>query len=206
MQAKLHDIYSLPLEKFIDCYFDKDYSLLIINGEPTEGEMQLAWNNILEDYNDSLRGHELDEINYWQRYITHLQLKCQAIDLIIYRLSIEFDFEIWKELSGHIEHDLTKINIENKDEFMRALNLAIMQKNIFLSDIEDKKAEVQELLAQQEGTSETISKKYFSKMIVVLSENNGYHLDRTKTTVYEFVEMILILKNKIERLESKYKN
>ena len=203
MLTKLHDIYSLTLDKFINCYCDRELSLLIISGEPSLKELELAWNDILEEYNSSLVDTTGIEANYIQRLITWLQLKCNAIDLIISRLSIQFDVNIWNELNEYTEQDLRTIDLTNPEAIRQGLEYALSTKRIYEADIDQHKTEMQELFAPRKGQTEIINKKSFSKIILALSEHNGYQVDRSKTTVNDFIEMVLILRRKIEKLESK---
>lgn len=48
-------IHKLPLGTFIDCFVEHDYSGLVIEGECPDVLLILAWNDIVEQYNDSLK-------------------------------------------------------------------------------------------------------------------------------------------------------
>lgn len=55
----LQSIDKLPLETFIDCIVDHNYSGLIIEGTPTEAELQTCFDNIYEQYIEGIGGKEL---------------------------------------------------------------------------------------------------------------------------------------------------
>ncbi|HEX5150060.1 MAG TPA: hypothetical protein VFW07_01360 [Parafilimonas sp.] len=202
MQTKLHDIYSLTLGAFINAYCDHDFSGLVISGEPTSEELKLAWSDILQAYNDGLMGDEMSDILFLQRRIAYNQIKCQAIDLILYRLCIQFDSEIWKELAEHIGHfDFSKIDTNDQEDYLKGLQWAIDDKRRLIYDIDEMGKELQRLSKGQSGQIE-MSKNHFSRLVVVLSEHNGYYIDRNKIITSDFVEMIAIVRKKIEKAES----
>jgi len=53
-------INKLPLSIFIDCLVDKDYSGLIIEGTPTNEEIEKAWSIIMEEYGNAVSPNEVE--------------------------------------------------------------------------------------------------------------------------------------------------
>lgn len=77
-------IAKLPLETFIDCLVDKDYSGLVIEGHAPEPLIQLAWNDLVEQYNDAISKGDDSQKQYISAYQDYLRAKSKHDVAITY--------------------------------------------------------------------------------------------------------------------------
>lgn len=197
METKLHDYYTITLDRFINIYCDRDLSQLVISGEATEEELLLAWEGIMLEYNDILKGEAQMENEWAARVITLYSMKIEAIQLILFRLSIEFDNEIWDELSGYTDFGIERFNPQDPQQYAEALQHCFSAIRMLESDIEDLKKEVDQ--AVESSPKAIIDKKYFAKLIVLLSRESSFQINRSTMLLCEFTEMLLNLLYKVEQ-------
>src|SRR5271170_759964 len=95
---KLYQDCRIPLNRFLDCLFDKDYDALIVKGDPSEQDKMVAWHNIYMEYvqlvNDG-SGNELYDTTIKMNYLSG---KIFIVDKIIKHLYLSYNSDLIKVL------------------------------------------------------------------------------------------------------------
>jgi hypothetical protein len=191
-------IHKLPLNTFIDCFVDHDYSGLIIEGECPDVLLQLTWNDLVEQYNDAIKDDGQKEyVSAFQDY-QKAKLRHDLADRYIELLHFYF-----KDGEGHVPIPWVKalnklvgakykFEVEKKSEFIPYLkscstrnkgnlvNYQLAEKqllHISSLTIDDKKKEVK----QDHG--------YFIQIMINLKSMEGREIPNT-ISVYEFCLLV----------------
>src|ERR1700744_852243 len=92
---KLYQDCRLPLDIFLECLFDKDFSRLAISGKPTQEETASAWEAIYLEYAELINDGSHNELYDKTIEINYLATKVFIIDKIVthFRLSYNEDLE-----------------------------------------------------------------------------------------------------------------
>lgn len=127
-------IAKLPLETFIDGFVDKEYSGLVIEGIAPEPLIQLAWNDLVEQYNDAISKGDASHKQYISAYQEYLRAKSRHDVAVAYIELLNAYFEKGIVVNGVIVkgivvkkwiRDLNKLcdirytfDINKKEEFI----------------------------------------------------------------------------------------
>ncbi len=118
------DCSKLTLDKFLDCLFDKDYSVLIVQGEPSQEELLFAWQRIFAQYNAMVATEENNRHIEKTKEANILVGKISLVAGIIHHLQIIYE----KELVDILQELGLKPNIKEDDSFdVRISKLATVE-------------------------------------------------------------------------------
>lgn len=191
-------IHDFPLDKFIACICDNNFSLLIKpNQKATEKEMQEAWNNIYSEYAYEVQDKEQKYISGIVKSCHVLSLKIALINLIVNRLSTKFDSEILNVLKMVVPFISGTFDENNQAQYTKDLQMAITVSKKFVIELEDKQKQLDALIPKN---SKSIDRSHFDKIIVRISQHFKFQIDRAKTTVGEFTAMIMDMRETVESI------
>jgi len=193
-----HTISDLPLDRFVTCVCDGDLSALIITGAPTEIELQAAWETIYEQYIDALKDKDQMYILKLTKQINALEFDIKLIQLCIKRLSVEHSPEVLSQLKKVISVP-GKFNPEDAEQYAKDLSVAITRSKSLILDIENKKGELSRITPK--NASEKMDRGSFDGLIVKISKYMHFRVDKKQTTVSEFVQMVVDMRETAESME-----
>lgn len=199
-------IHKLPLHTFIDCMCDGEYKGLIVDGEPTEEQLVIVWNDILEQYSDALgdEGSKRYILAYkeYQQAKTRYELANTYIELLnnYYKQGVivpkwitdlnslvgaSYSFD--KEKPEAFEKYLSSCFKRNKGNLIR-YNLA-----------QDKLEAISKISV--EGDNKKPDRAYFTKVLVNLKDMKSREIPDTIST-YEFCVLVNHYKQHLQYLEN----
>lgn len=193
------NISELPLDRFIKVVCENDLLALTISGRPTEAELNEAWEEIYDEYVFYLKDKTQEYFESLTRTHNILLTKIQAVDLVIYRLSIQHSDEIVKELKKLLPGLSGKFNAQDVEGYRKDLKKAQQDAKILIAQADQKKQELEKLIEQRNG--EKIDRTQFDKMLIQISKHMKYHINKYTVTVSEFINMILDINETMELLE-----
>jgi hypothetical protein len=139
-------IQTLPLDRFITAVCDEDLSSLIIEGVPTEEELNAAWTDIFLEYLDANNDNGARYKITLRRDIAVLEAKLTQVESSLYVLQIYHVQELVDVLRGLGYEDL-QLDPANIDQYFADLNDVRNRSRELKIDKELKEIELSELEA-----------------------------------------------------------
>ena len=158
-------INKLPLSIFIDCLVDKDYSGLVIEGTPTNEEIEKAWSIIMEEYGNAVSPNEVENKLRKVKSLAFKRYKVQRIEIVLYLLGIMPCEKLYNMLFtfGYTLPKL-KYNQENVDKVLTQF-IAYFKKDITDYQILEKEIEV----SQTQHPEPKYTRQYFDDVLSSIS-------------------------------------
>jgi hypothetical protein len=179
-------IEKISLAKFIDLVCDQKYSVLIIEGNPSEVDLLECWSNIYSQYLDILGDTETLYLITLQSEVERLNFKITSTEAAIKILRLlhvqslvdilkSFSFDTRNLTAGHAgyEHALVRINSKLNPLKMR---------------LDQKTQELRSYYKDQKN--DTVSRSFFAKQTARLSKYQGYPIKPNKTMMDEYVAIL----------------
>ena len=204
-EVKLHcSCKTLILEPFIQAHCNKDYSGLIISGEPTPQQLHEAWNAIVFEYvmliqtsdNDVLLNMQ-KELKMLEWHITFVDINCShgniKEDICPGFLRLRYDPELINELTVlgyNISAEFGTI------EYDEQLNLVISLCKRIVFDHEELSAQLD--MMQNIGNGKAQTEESFYQTVAMLSKFQHYRIDKNVITVDEFASVYTNYVNEIK--------
>lgn len=192
---------ALPLFNFIECYCNNDLTYLIISGEPTEAELQDAWNEILLEYLGLVKNEKSSYLFDLGKRITLLQYHIQHINDAVEILHYKYDSDIAGDLRGMGY----KLSAEyNTEEYTKQLDMIVSKCKTRVFELGELQDEYKRLDDTVTGTKQT--EEDFNLTIASLSKHQGYHINKKETTLLEFCSIFNLYLKEIAHLEKQAKH
>ena len=188
----------LPLDCFIRCTCDGDLKALIITGDHDDMILYTAWESIYEQYVDALKDKDQMYILKLTKKINALEFDIKLIQLCIKRLSVEFSADVLAALKKVIPVP-GKFNPDDAEQYAKDLSIAVTRSKSLILEIENKKGELSRVTPKK--ASEKMDRTAFDALIIRISKYMQFKVDKKKTTVSEFVQMIVDMREVAEAME-----
>lgn len=91
-------IHELPLSLFIDCFCDGKFDSLIINGQPTELELNEVWADILQQYTELIGGSDVRSKIHNIKQIARLESKLLRIESLLRIVQLRPSKDLFEQL------------------------------------------------------------------------------------------------------------
>jgi hypothetical protein len=190
-------IHSLPLNIFIACICDADFSGLVIKGKPKPELLAKAWDEILDEYLFSVSDTKDKYLMNLTRDIYLLQYDITRVAAIqkylFYRYKKEFVDELI--LMGVVTSQVP----EDTDKLIAWFNQITGCLKRWINLLEQKKAELKK--NQPEGAG-AMDRKYFNDTLTNLSRFVGYHLSEKELTVGRYISVLQQCREQIKKAEA----
>lgn len=184
---KLYDhIDILPLNLFIDCFCAKELAVLIIEGSPSQTQLEEAWDNIFCQYVDAVSDSESLYILELKKDISLLEYKIRLIECIVTNLHIVFNEKLLASLQSLGVRtngiDPNKVDFQLR---LRKIIITLGPKRFQLSEM------INELEAYEKSIdAKTINRQFFKTVLVRLSRFQGYAIRAHEIVVSEYIALI----------------
>lgn len=178
----LHNIKTLNLSTFKVVQCHNKLSALVISGNPSQREVEEAWEQILCEYSGYFKTRESQYLFDMAKQIGLLQWHIRYVENAISILRSLPDPEIIQELIG-MGYDG---NYDTKDltAYHKQLNLVLSLCKTRVFEYDELYDEYKRLQGAVSGNS--ITEEQFEANVVTLSKFQGYRIDQDKTMVYEY--------------------
>lgn len=188
-----------PLDVFIDCLVNNNLRRLIIHGHYESHELNRAWQRIWHEYCELSGNNQfLSAINlikkagYLKGRLFAIQLACQVLSL----KHDEFCIEYLKKQGYNYNFD------HNDPEYLQKdLDTVIRRTASIELEIMRTEKEIQKI--EETSGGRKVDESYFNIALSRLSKYQGYHIDRSKTMVSEFIVICKDYEREIEALANK---
>lgn len=170
----------LELDRFLDVLFDRDYSRLIIKGEPPEEVLKEAWASIYLQYCELVQDGAYNELFDKTKRIQELNGKVALLDGIVQYLQLSYDADLVKmvnELGIGLE-------LNALDDAPQKLKIVQGMIKRLIIDMNILKKEVEAL--EEEGKSNN-GLDYYEDWLTIMSKHFRYAVRAKDISVMQFV-------------------
>lgn len=188
--ALYHTCSQLPLDIFIECLVDNNYSRLSIKGNPTDKDLSKAWDAIYVEYLELNQGNETIYSIRLQAEIGLLSDEIHRVEEIIFLISPPM-----LPLCGGREQELVdmlryygyKQTIDFNSDYTKALNAIKNRLNPKKLRLDARINELTDYMKTR--LSGKPDRKVFDTNLIRLSRFQGYPVRAKEITVSEYVMM-----------------
>ena len=196
------NISELPLNIFIECLCDKNYSKLNVeNGEAVWMEIYTQYLDLMKD-SEQLHLLKLElESTIIATKINVIEYCSGIIELYDGLKVIDIDIEDMQKIAGVLQTVSRVIISLEDDDYKLKIDQAITRSKAWIVQLEQKKEEIKRLVSK---AGKSITKGDFDGLLIALSKHMQFHVNKYKIVVSEFVNMILDMKATAKAMEVKY--
>lgn len=202
---RLYDSLDLKLHKFIACLCDGDFSVLIIEGEPSELELILCWEKVYEAFLDAMKDRDGLHRMRLKAQINHLEFNYKFIHLCLERLQVGYSAFVEECLRRLIRVD-GSLNPEDQDRYFRALEVVRGRAQRLQVEIGEKKAEEAILEKGMSATRVRPTKEHFDNLIGQVSRFMHFYIDRRRISTGEFVSFYVQMRQEADAISNLQKS
>lgn len=197
----IQNLRDINLRDFIHCYKSKDLEKLIIDGTPTEEELQDAWDKLRMDYIDLTGG--VKQKTYFGLLKLLISLRARKEQFLICQRVLKAVYsDMWaKELDELCETEL-ELNPENWEQYLQDIDDNC---NEFLAplsmEIRLKQIEFDQISEEDEDSKEMQEDDFYDALLDI---SDHIHTPLTDLiSMWEYCRRIARLKEHIKELNSK---
>lgn len=173
---------------FIKAIVQNDYSGLIKSGKPPEGALRSAWETLFDEYLSLSGDSHISTLLALLKEIAILTNKLTLIEMIVQQLAVKHN----PGLAEQLRKLGFRFQYEDNENLMRELELTITQSKAHLLTLNQNKAELEELRANQGSAATEMD---YEMQLSELSKFQGYELDPDKVTVSRYCAILKRFKN-----------
>ena len=177
----------LPLLRFIRVMVDRDYSQLVITGQPSDKDLLTAWRQISLEYLIILDLPEVNRQVELRASMRVIEAKLLVVDCILTTLAILPD----RFFTAQLEQLGFDLIFDPMDPigYQRSLQSVKERSGVWLIELEQKEIELAELETKDpEGNAFTDD--YFDDILMALSKAQGYHIKAADLTASQFAVLV----------------
>jgi hypothetical protein len=173
-----------PLQVFLDCLFDNDFSGLIVRGEASPQQMQQAWQELYQEY------CEISDSQGLQQSVTaikELNIGLSKIMFLDAALKV-LELAVAPDVVAMLNENGIKTNItgtETRPELLKKIELAKTRAKKWVIEVEQAKKNV-EALAKTNETNRA-SRSYYHDVLMLISKDSGFYVRPQDISVAQFV-------------------
>lgn len=177
MNSIINSAYKCTLNVFIDALIRQDFSGLIVQGKPSDNELQNAFNAILEEYMDLIKSSEID---IKTKSIQKLMVKQAQLAELLFIINIMDSART--PIIEQLEQSILKKYYHGKANYTRIEN-----------DIRTLQFDINSLrkaIVGQVKEGEPVSDKTFEQTLSILSTHNNIFLKSNEITVARYAILL----------------
>lgn len=191
----------LPLDIYLECLFDKDYSRLVIKGKPTEDQILEAWEKICVEYSEIQNDGNGNELFQKTLQIQYLSGKITVVDKIIRHLQIAFSPDLIGILKFYgVLSGLTAENWEEPVTRFEKIGKIIANSKLWLTELDLERAAFDKLVGEQTEAKGGV--EYFEDWLSSISNWRKYNIKASDISVRQFIKEIKRVEREAIRLQT----
>lgn len=170
----------IELDRFRDVLQEKDYSRLIIEGNPPESVLKEAWSAIYLQYCEIMQDGTYNELFDKTKRIQEFNARITLLDGIVMHLQLSYDAVLVK-----IVNEMgIGLDLKSDEEPVKKLKQVQGRMKRMILDMENLKKEVAALEGEKK---ETATMEYFEDWLSIMSKSYGYAVRDKDISVIQFV-------------------
>ena len=190
------DLKELTLDRFIECYCNNDLQKLVKFGDPTQEELEQAWDEIFTAYIEIIGGEEVQDKLRLVRDMNLLSMKVERIGALLDVLSVAPTEGLFLQL---YEFGYSLPQMEFSEGSIRALS------KIITAHMKRDVVEVQilsERLKTETGEAKRQTETDFYSLIVEISDMFKVTLKESEISTMAFAMYVLKYKQRADAINS----
>lgn len=185
-------IAKLPMEVFVDCIVDHDYSGLVVDGDVPEPIIVLAWNELIDQYNSAISKGDESQRQYISAYQEYLRAKSKhdvAVSLIellnVHYLGKGIIIKKWIKDLNKLCDIRYSFDLNKKEDFIPYLERCYNRNKANLIKYRIAETQLSELLKLQEVKKNDVSmdRGYFIQIMLNLKSMEGREIPASISTL-----------------------
>lgn len=185
--SKFYQDCRVPLDRYIDCLFDKEYERLIIKGHPTRQQLLEAWEKICVEYSELDNDGQGNELFQKTVEIQYLSTKVFIVDKAVRHLQIAFNDELLGMLKYYgVASGLNAENWEDQDIRFQKLENIISKAKLWLTEMDILRVTFDELVGKQSGSKGGV--EHFEDWLTNISTWRKYNVRDNEINVRQFLK------------------
>lgn len=192
------NIADLPLVRFIDAYVDNNLSVLVIEGNPPEQEINEAWFDIRVQYADAIGDTNFRNYATVKGQVANLEITNEKARILITELSMHYCTQLHDRLNKLFNY---KFNLPG-DNYEGELKRAEKRAGGWRLELSMKQAAVAKM-EKKMGDGGQVSREYFQGLKLTIHTHFKVSLIDEKTTTWEFCELLNRIRKEIETGKTK---
>jgi len=183
-------ITELPLSKFIDVTVDDNLYALVITGQPSMEQLQLAWVQINQEYADVMGDNEHRMYISVYRDIKVLETTLKLIHWLVEQMREVYYVEFANRLNALLNTRF-KFDHTRPEQYFNELTRCINRSKGYKIDLDLKLAqfEVMQKNRKEQGEGKKPSREYYQAILITLSDHVKYPVGDS-ITVFEFCDRV----------------
>ena len=196
------NIRETPLHIFRDCLVTGNHHLLIIEGNPTQEQLQTAWEYLVNEY-----AAATGDAEYKLYLTTYKELMALAVDLgnaemLIDTLRKAFYQPLLDELNKLLGSSVRLDGLE-KEPYYKQLDILYKRSRGIKIKLDLKRMQFEAMEKKFEGKGGgKPTHEYFDSMLITLSDHAGFQLT-DRISVYEYCDRIKRYMKHVEQMNKK---
>jgi hypothetical protein len=175
-----------PMSAFKYIMNTGDINFLIIEGEPTMQELNLAWDDILYSYSQSLAGPEQRQYLITLRQLHHAQATLLQIEILIDNLR-RWYVPQFEDMLNKLARVKWKLNVHNPKEYDEYLNRHYNRSRSLVVQIDLLKDQAEHLEKSFNTSGTNVDEEFFDRDLITLSDHAGFPIT-DRISVFEYCE------------------
>jgi hypothetical protein len=195
-------IHDLPMHRFIECITEDNYPTLIIEGKPTDEELQAHWLKIADQYTAAVGDHEYRLYLNCFVEMAAMAVDLQNIEFLIESLSKAFYQPLLEELNKLMGTKIVLDGLE-KPAYYKQLDVLYKRSRGLKIKLDLKRMQYEAIGKKFQGVSEKPTREYFESMLITLSDHAQFQLT-LNISVFEYCERLKRFIRYIEQAKKKW--
>jgi hypothetical protein len=183
--------YEVTMSAFIPAIVDHDYKGLTKAGNPNSQQLAEAWDKVFTEYLSISGDTQISTILALVKDIAILSNKLFLIETIVQQMENKHDFK----LAEHLRSLGFRFQYEDGPDLKRELDITITQSKALLLELEQNKAELEEL---RKGDGEAATRQDYELQLSSLEEFKSCSINENIYTVARYVA-------DVKRMKDRYK-
>jgi hypothetical protein len=205
IEVRYYDnILDLPLQKFIECQCKDNLYALVISGDPTKEQLQMAWIDIQQQYCDAIGNNEMRLYLSLQKEIAIASLDYSCICNIVNVLRRVYYRDLADELIKLIKMKF-RLDPTRPEEYFDDLQRILNRSKSLVIKMDLKKLALEAIQKKLQDKGQKPTREYYERILITISNHAQYSLNRESITVFEFCERLLRFNQYYETIKNKLK-
>lgn len=185
-----HSCSTLPLSLFIEIILEGDLRWLIISGNPSQEQLDSAWQNIVEEYTSLIKTEKSDSIFELFKKIKIAEWQLSFIEKSVLALKFQYDEDIASWLGDQGFGQVEKSS--DREIYLKSLYRIETGARMLIVMLNQYHAEYKLLNEKSDQDIDEPANKRarYEKEIAMLSRFQGYRIIKEKITVLEYCAII----------------
>lgn len=179
---------TLLYSTYIEIQTTGSLSLLTICGEPTEDQLEQAWDEIQQEYSDLIRTEKTTNVFDLYQKLSYTRFKLEYLGWVLPYLKAEYKQE-YAERIASLGYDLIEWN-EDREKYLQQIYLVENDAKFLIVQLNQLSSEYKKINPGASGSDVERTAMDYEKELAILSRFMGRWIRASEITVFEFCAIV----------------